>query len=381
MSRRTLLRWTGTAGVLAVTVPVVASCSPPASEPGEDANGLILLPGFTSRLIAVAGEPVADTDVVFRAFPDGAASYIDEEVPGGWYVAVNHEIPLVGGVTSIRFAPDGTITDALVIAKDTSINCAGGKTPWGTWLTCEEFDWGHVWECDPTGAKAAVMRPAMGAFAHEAAAVGPDDRIYLTEDRPNGAFYRFTPTTPGDLSSGLLEVATGPAPTGSITWAEVPNPNPNPFQTACRRQVSGTIEYDGGEGIATLGNLVWFTTKGDDRIWQYDIATSTMSIRYQAGEPSPLSGVDNLIVDEASGALFVAEDGDNMEVVMLQPDDTALPVVRFVGHDASEVTGLCFSPDGQRLYFGSQRAPIGAIRAPGGATYEITGPFDELLGR
>jgi len=382
VSRRTMLRWSGTAGMLAVGASITQACAPSTTtDPRADANGLILLDGFTSRIIARAGAPVLGTAFEFRAFPDGAATFVDAAVPGGWYLAVNHEIPFAGGVSSIRFAPDGRIVEARSICSDTGINCAGGATPWGTWLTCEEFDRGHVWECDPTGAVPQRRHRAMGAFAHEAAAVASDGRVYLTEDRPDGAFYRYTPTVPGQLDEGLLEVATGAGPVGPVTWVEVPDPDPELFATSCRRQVPGTIEFDGGEGIATLGDLVWFTTKGDDRIWQYDVVGSAISLRYQAGAPSTLGGVDNLWVDQASGALFVAEDGGDMEVVMLQPDDSAVSVIRLPDQEGSEVTGPCFSPDGQRLYFSSQRARTGDLGLPLGITYEVTGPFDELLGR
>ncbi|CAN5643185.1 DUF839 domain-containing protein [soil metagenome] len=377
-----MLRWSGTAGALAFGATIIEACAPAGpSEPGVDANGVILLDGFTSRIIATAGAVVAGTALDFRAFPDGAATIPDEQVAGGWYLTVNHEIPGAGGVTSIRFAPDGSVVGAASICADTSLNCAGGATPWGTWLTCEEFDWGHVWECDPTGVLPARQHRALGAFAHEAAAVAADGRVYLTEDRPDGAFYRFTPAVPGDLSAGLLEVATGPARIGPVVWLPVPNVDPTLIDTPCRRQVPGTIAFSGGEGIATLGDLLWFSTKGDDRIWQYSLSTGAISLRYQAGSPSPLEGVDNVWVDSASGALFIAEDGGNMEVVMLRPDDSAVPVIRIPGQEGSEITGPCFSPDGQRLYFSSQRAPVGPLGLPLGVTYEVTGPFDELLGR
>ncbi|HTO01497.1 MAG TPA: alkaline phosphatase PhoX, partial [Microthrixaceae bacterium] len=340
-----------------------------------------VLPGFTSRIIATAGQKVARTGFEFRAFPDGAATFVDHAVPGGWYLAVNHEIPGAGGVSSIRFAPDGTIVDAFSICAGTSLNCAGGATPWGTWLTGEEFDWGHIWECDPTGAKRAIRRRGMGAFCHEAAAVASDDRVYLTEDRKDGGFYRFTPTTPGDLSKGLLEIATGEKTKGPVTWVKVPNADPLVGGTLCRHQVRKTMSFNGGEGIATQGDIVWFSTKGDDRIWQYDLNTETVELRYQAGGGSELSGVDNLWIDTRSGALFVGEDGDDMEVIMLRPDNTVLPVVQLPGQDVSEITGPCFSPDGQRLYFSSQRGPAGDLGLPLGVTYEVTGPFDELLGR
>ncbi len=382
VSRRQVLRWSGSAGIVAVAATVAPACSSPVT-PGDgvDENGVWLLPGFTSRVIARAGESVPGTSFEYRVFPDGAATFVDHEIADGWYLAVNHEAPGgAGGVSSIRFAPDGTVVGAQSICADTSLNCAGGATPWGTWLTCEEWDGGYVWECDPTGAQKARRRSGMGAFAHEAAAMATDGRFYLTEDRSDGALYRFTPAAEGDLSAGLLEVATGDAP-GSVTWVPVPNPRPKVLERACRHQVRGTIEFDGGEGIATDSGLVWFSTKGDDRVWEYDTESSQVRIRYQAGGDSTLSGVDNLWIDKASGGLLVAEDGDDMEVVVLRSDNTVEPVVRLPGQDFSEITGPCFSPDGQRLYFSSQRGPVGVAGLPLGVTYEVTGPFDELLAR
>jgi len=386
LTRRGLLKWSGAAGMLAIGGGLGA-CAPvtPTGTAGVDANGLVLRSGFSSRIIARGGQYVAGTGHQFPVFPDGAATFADPDVPGGWYYTVNHEIPFgSGGVSSIRFAPDGTIVDAYPICEYTSLNCAGGRTPWGTWLTCEEFDGGRVWECDPTVPRSAVPRPAMGAFQHEAAAVADDDRVYLTEDKPDGGFYRFTPDTPGDLSSGVLEIATGPAQLGPVTWARVPDVSAESGPT--RRQVAGAIGFDGGEGIDTQGGLVWFTTKGDNRVWQYDTTSGSISLRLQAGGGSILSGVDNLLVDRAStgGTLLVAEDGGDMQIVMIRPDDTLEAIVQVAGHPGSEMTGPTFSPDGQRLYFSSQRGPVsdnGAVGVMGGVTYEVTGPFDALLGR
>jgi secreted PhoX family phosphatase len=374
-----MLKWSGAAGMLAVAAPMVQACTMPPPPPGTDPSGLVLLPGFSSRVIARAGESVAGTGQFYRWFPDGAATFADPATPGGWYLAVNHEVTGGnGGVTSIRFAADGTIVGAQAVLSDTSSNCAGGATAWGTWLSCEEHSRGYVWECDPTGSAPPVKRTALGAFSHEAAAVAADGRIYLTEDRTDGALYRFTPATPGDLSAGVLEVATGAAP-GTLTW--VPVPDPAASTTSTRLQVPGTTRFDGGEGIDTLGDEVWFTTKGDLRVWRYRISTAQVDVRYQAGGASTLDAVDNLWVDDASGALVVAEDGGNMELVAIRPDDSAVVLARIPGQDGSEVTGPCFSPDGQRLYFSSQRAPVGAVGAPLGVTYEVTGPFDTLLGR
>lgn len=383
VSRRAVLRWAGSAGSLAVVAAFTQACTPGPSTAAEaDANGVILPPGFSSRIIARGGERIEGTRASMRIFPDGAATFVDAAVSGGWYLVVNHEVPGgAGGVSSVRFAPDGAVVDAFSICDHTSLNCAGGATPWGTWLTGEEWDGGYVWECDPTGATPARRRRHLGAFAHEAAAVAQDGRVYLTEDRPDGALYRFTPATPGDLSAGALEVATGPGAPGPVTWVPVPNPEPAFLQTPCRRQVPDTIAFDGGEGIATDGTSVWFTTKGDDRVWEYDTAGGTVALRYQAGGPSELSGVDNLWWDHDSGALLVAEDGDDMEIVVLGADDVATSLIRLPDQDHSEVTGPCFSPDGQRLYFSSQRGPVGPLGLPLGITYEVTGPFDTLLGR
>lgn len=382
MDRRALLKWGGAVGVMALGV-AATSCAPISNGPGVLIDGvagsLRLRPGFSARVIARGNELVRGTGYQFPAFPDGAATFADPAVPGGWYLVINSEIPGgMGGVSSIRFAPDATVVGARRILGNTSMNCAGGATPWGTWLSCEEFDGGRVFECDPTGANKAKARPALGAFSHEAAVVASDDRVYLTEDRPDGGFYRFTPDTPGDLASGLLEVATGRAP-GPINWVQLPNPGS--VGTLARYQVPSMARFNGGEGMDTEGDDVWFTTKGDSRIWHYSIAGSAVSIHFQAGRGSELDGPDNIFHDVGSNCLLVAEDGDDMQVILLRPDKSIEPVVQLYGHDFSEVTGPCFSPDGSRLYFSSQRGGVGASGAPLGVTYEVSGDFDTLLGR
>ncbi|MGI9578232.1 MAG: alkaline phosphatase PhoX, partial [Microthrixaceae bacterium] len=182
------------------------------TEREPDANGILLPEGFTSRVLATSDSVVSGTDHVWHVFPDGGATYPTDD---GWIYVSNSEArePGAGGVSAILFDGDAQILDAYGILDGTSVNCAGGPTPWGTWLSCEEFDWhdnadaassfglaGMVYETDPTGTEEATALPAMGLFQHEAAAVDPvGERIYLTEDQPDGRLYRYSPTAYPDL--------------------------------------------------------------------------------------------------------------------------------------------------------------------------------------
>ncbi|CAM5707851.1 WD40 domain-containing protein beta Propeller OS=Streptomyces glaucescens OX=1907 GN=SGLAU_11370 PE=4 SV=1 [Streptomyces glaucescens] len=90
------------------------------------------------------------------------------------------------------------------------------------------------------------------------------------------------------------------------------------------------------------------------------------------GGTAPLTGVDN-VTGTSSGDLCVAEDGGDMEICVITPDDVIAPFLRIDNQSASEITGPAFSPDGRRLYFSSQRGTTGS--SSGGITYEVTGPF------
>jgi secreted PhoX family phosphatase len=339
---------------------------------GPDANGIRLPSGFTSRVIARSGQTVPGTSYTWHNAPDGGACYADGT---GWIYVSNSEINPGGGASAVRFSSTGAITGAYRILSNTRTNCAGGKTPWNTWLSCEEVDRGYVYETDPWGAKAAVRRDAMGRFKHEAAAADPVRQvIYMTEDVSDGCFYRFRPTTWGNLSSGTLEVmVAGTGTSGPVTWARVPDPT---GATATRNQVSGAKRFNGGEGCYYADDTCWFTTKGDNRVWQYNAAAQTIELAYDdslvTSGTAPLTGVDN-VTGASSGDLYVAEDGGNMEICVITPDDVIAPFLRIDNQSGSEITGPAFSPDGRRLYFSSQRGTTGT--SSGGITYEVTGPF------
>ncbi|MFD3662284.1 alkaline phosphatase PhoX [Streptomyces sp. NPDC058659] len=355
----------------AFAAPAQPGAGPYGALGAANSHGIQLPAGFTSRIIARSGQTVTGTSYTWHNAPDGGACFVDGT---GWIYVSNSEINPSGGASAVRFDSAGTITGAYRILSGTRQNCAGGATPWNTWLSCEEVSLGYVYESNPWGGT-AYRRDAMGKFKHEAAAADPVRKaIYLTEDESDGCFYRFVPTTWGNLSSGTLQVfKAGTATSGTFTWQNVPDPDGAP--TTTRNQVSGAKRFNGGEGCYYADDTVWFTTKGDNRVWQVNLAAGTYELAYDdslVSGTAPLTGVDN-VTGTTSGDLFVSEDGGNMEICVITPDDIVAPFLRVNGQSGSEITGPAFSPDGKRLYFSSQRGTTGS--SSGGITYEVTGPF------
>lgn len=393
-----------------------------------DVHGVRTPEGFSTRIVAINGELPQSGGLSasgpqtggignrpWHIFPDGAGVVARDN--GGWIYISNSEVPGVGTlgftypelsgfsnvieqftpglgqVGTLVFDPDGTIVDSYTILTGTTFNCAGCVTPWKTWLSCEEFPNGQVWECDPFQPGEGLARPTLGFFSHEAIAIDPDQRLlYLTEDMPDGRFYRWVPD-PSDwpegsdraaLQSGRLQVLSvggdgveaaldGPQP---IRWLDVRNPH----EPQNENRIPESTVFDGGEGVWFFKGIVYFATKGDDRIWAVDTVAQTIEVIYdRATATAPndiLSGVDNLFVT-AQGDILVAEDGGDMQVVVILPDRTLKPLLQVVGQDASEIAGIAFSPDGRRMYFTSDRGGrdgFGGFTNGLGMVYELIVP-------
>jgi uncharacterized protein len=350
-----------------------------------NSDGLFLPAGFTSRKVAIAGQVVGSSSYTWHPSPDGGATYA--HAGGGWTYVSNSEVT-PGGAGSVTFDALGNITGARRILSGTRNNCAGGPTPWGTWMSCEETGGGWIFDCLPLGPDTAAVRlDALGQRAHEAAAVDPIAKvIYTTEDDGSSRFYRWiandwTGASPNfaaggtlqALSANLTAALSGPTP---VTWVNVTN-----LTTGYRGANSSVFQR--GEGCWIDGQTVYFTSTTDSNVWAVDGVNQTIEVVYQGGTGGALTQADNITVHAPSRDLFVGEDSGNLELCIITSpysngNRAIAPFMRFdvsLG-SGSEVAGPAFSPDGTRLYVSSQRATSTNPGGGGsGVTYEITGPF------
>jgi secreted PhoX family phosphatase len=336
--------------------------------------------------------------------------------PEDFYDYGNDNNPGQGGTTTVVYDTENQqVVKQYLSLTGTLRNCAGGPTPWNTWISCEEIvtspddvyakHHGYVFEVPATTEMGvATPRPikAMGRFNHEAIAVDPDsDVIYLTEDEHEGLLYRFIPNTPGQLSNGgtLQALAIKGNPSFDtrnwesrtvelsqkldVEWIDLDNiDNPN-GGLRFRGYEDGAARFARGEGMWYGNDGIYFacTNGGPEKlgqIWKYtpsDAEASenesespgTLELFVESMDSSIIENADNLTV-APWGDLIVCEDCDEKQDLKgVTPEGEVYNFGRNAKSN-SELAGATFSPDGSTLFMNIQHS---------GITLAITGPWEK----
>ncbi|MCH0558605.1 alkaline phosphatase PhoX [Streptomyces sp. MUM 16J] len=353
-----------------------------------DPDGILALPaGFRYRIVTYTGRTRLESGEFTPSHHDGTSAF--DGPRGATLLVNNHElkgpranwtypVPLIGGLVYDPAAAGGcTVVEVRrehvaqwVGIAGTSTNCAGGTTPWNTWLTCEETedkagqngmtkDHGYVFEVDPTDRRSnrdPEPVKALGRYAHEAVVVDPRrGHLYLTEDAsgPSGLLYRWTP--PEGFRHGRGRLRTLAADAGALAalrcfdsggrfvddlsratrtgtvygvdWVEVPDRDAREVsvrkqftegEVSRARKLEGMWWGDGGAYIVSSFARAESPVQHDGQVWFYDPRRRTLTLKVLLGvNPDPsaeggFDGPDNITVSPYGG-LVVAEDGDGIQ--------------------------------------------------------------------
>lgn len=402
-----------------------------------DPNGLLdLPPGFQYRAFSRTGDMMSDGNPVPGGH-DGMAAFPGPR--GSTILVRNHELspssatkaqapedkqydPLCrGGTTTLVVGWDGKLIRDYVSLAGTYRNCAGGPTPWGSWISCEENTstpdtntpaslnnvsklHGYNFEVPSTAQGPVDPLPlvAMGRFNHEAVAIDPRSGIvYQTEDQGNSLFYRFIPNRPRQLQEGgvleALVIKSMPQvntrtnfPVGEpmeVEWVRIDGVNPpsdaeapagadiTQYGTRFQGFAKGAARFSRGEGIwYGEGEFYFCCTSGGatglGQVWRYvpDLSGKTggtIELFVEPNDQDLLDGPDNIVVAPWDD-LIICEDGrDEQFLVGITPKGELYDLARNALND-NEFAGACFSPDGRTMFVN--------IQTPG-ITFAIMGPW------
>jgi len=440
IDRSTFLKRTAAAAAgLAVAGPLTAYRARAATGQATEGEGygplidqgeLALPRGFRYRVISREGDPMSDGNATPGIF-DGMAAF---RGPNNTTILIrNHEnrrrageSPVIvpadlrydpdpsynGGCTKLVVTPSGAVSRSFAIQGGTTTNCAGGLTPWGTWITSEEVvdqgatgvRHGYNFEIDAFATGPVEAEPIVnaGRLVHEA--VGwLAGALYQTEDRGvNACLYRYVPASQprraGDLarSSGVLQAlaiegmpgvdTSAGLPIGEplpVSWVDIDEPDPPTDTIRIEAGSKGAARFDRQEGCWVHNGRFYFCcTLGGPanlgQVFELDPTASTLTLLYESPGPQELKNPDNLVVTPA-GDLLLCEDADPpMFLRLLTTDGEISDFARAIDAPASEFCGACFDPSGRVLFVNQQ-----GDRATGAArtlarTYAITGPWARL---
>ncbi|MFN2489467.1 MAG: alkaline phosphatase PhoX [Actinomycetota bacterium] len=434
IDRREFLRrgaaWTGGLSISG-SLLALAACTDGGGGVGDhgerapvDMGDLELPAGFSYRIVSRQGDEMSDGNPTPGMF-DGMDAFPG---PGGTTVLVrNHEnrghpeeIGVVvpddnrydpdperkGGNTKVVIDRDRRLVESFAVLGGTSTNCAGGRTPWGSWITCEEtFDagdpaHGYAFEIDSRASGPVDPAPvrAAGRMVHEAVA-WHNDVLYATEDQGDAAFYRVLfdamPQRPGDLAraTGRLEAlkivgddnftadTNQEWPVGEgfgVEWVTIGDPEPDDDDVRHQAHELGAAIFNREEGACVGGGKVYFNCTdaggaGLGQVWELDPARETITLIYESPGPEQLNHPDNLVVGR-TGDLFICEDNDSaVHMRRLTPEGQIFDFAR--ANDNSEFCGACFDASGRTLFVNQQGDREQGIP---GVTYAIWGPWRSL---
>jgi secreted PhoX family phosphatase len=383
----------------------------------RDPAGVLALPagfsyvrfGETGKIMS-DGIPTPSAHDGMAAFP-GPGSQVrlvrnHEENAGPPFTKPAYDPAAGGGTTNLVYdtARKELVRDNASLSG-TVRNCAGGPTPWASWLTCEENTsdreepHGYIFEV-PADARSAVdpvPLKEMGRFVHEACAVDPATGIvYETEDRGTSGFYRFLPDERGNLAAGGRLQMLGIKGRGRngydtrtdqrvgkplpVTWVDIEEPNPadagaNPLAVFNQGKAGGGATFDRLEGCWYGDGSVFFnSTSGGDaglgQVWEYRPRGSSggqLILVFESEDPDVLQSPDNITVSPRGG-LLLCEDGGGTDFLRgVNPEGQIFDFARNDLNNA-ELAGATYSPDGDTLFVN--------IQSPG-ITFAITGPFEK----
>jgi secreted PhoX family phosphatase len=403
------------------------SCSPdygPLAPVNDHTTGLplLLLPqGFDYLTFGWTGDRMTD-GVLTPSTHDGMAAFRGRQ--GRIRLVRNHEIsgpaPFTavaydrlagGGTTTLEFdVRNGELTGSWASLSGTVRNCAGGVTPWGSWLTCEETTdgpangylqpHGYIFDVPAFGPAVPMPFKAMGRFSHEAVAVDPDTGVvYETEDATPGGFYRFVPNNRSDLAAGgTLEMLAiegrpnydthlnqTPEEPLDVVWVTIDNPDPATGQPRVYAQGAakgGAIFFKLEGAWWSQGKAYFVSSSGGNaaqgQIWEYEPCSETLTLIFESPAAEILNAPDNICASPRGG-FILCEDGSGAEflhgltidgnIFKFAQNNVVLAGQRngIVGDfRGSEFAGATYSPDGRWLFFN--------IQSPG-ITFACTGPW------